>query len=64
MIFYHAEVMVMSKGTPIVTLRLDKEWRDWVEMIADEKGGTASDVIRTAIQEYVWNHYGGTDANK
>lgn len=44
----------MSKGTPIITIRLTDEWRDQLMAIANRQQCNMSDVIRKAITEYVW----------
>ena len=46
----------MSIGTPRITLRLEKEWRDKLEDIATANGATLTDVVRKAIEEYIWSH--------
>jgi len=56
MLFYCAEVFIMSYGTPRITLRLEPEWRSQLEAIAKEQGRTFSDILRVAILEYIWNH--------
>ena len=56
MLFYPLEVLYMAYGTPRITLRLESDWRKQLEAIAKERGQTVSDIIRTAIQEFVWNH--------
>lgn len=46
----------MSAGTPRVSIRLDPEWRKQLEAMASEKDQALTDVIRAAIQEYMWIH--------
>ena len=46
----------MSKGTPIITIRMNPEWRTQIERIAQEQGISMSDVIRNAIIQYIVEH--------
>ena len=43
----------MSKGTPIITIRMNPEWRTQIERIAKDQGTNMSDVIRNAIIKYI-----------
>ena len=43
----------MSKGTPLVAVRLAPELRDRLAMLAYARGVALSDVIREALTEYV-----------
>ena len=42
--------------TPTITVRVQDEWRTQLEAIAQRNDETLSDVIRSAILEYVVNH--------
>ena len=45
-----------SVKTPTITVRVQDEWRTQLEAIAQRNDETLSDVIRSAILEYVVNH--------
>lgn len=42
--------------TPTITIRVAPEWRTQLEAIAKRDGATLSDVLRSAILEYVTTH--------
>ena len=52
------------RGTPIISLRLSAEWTSWAKHIAEDQDCSVSDVIRKALQEYVWTHYSQDEAKE
>lgn len=45
-----------QSGHPIMTIRLPQEYRDALDKLASKWGATTSELIRSAVEDYLKEH--------